>query len=69
LRTDDPALQVQDVLTLLLLHKDNAAYAGGVPRRRLAALGIATVSVPLVTPASSPHACPHLVAEALLSLI
>lgn len=68
LRNDDQSLRTQDVLSLLLLHNDNAAYAGGVPQRWLAEQGMKAVRTPLVTPESSPYACPHLVAKALLSL-
>jgi CofD-related protein of GAK system len=68
LRNDDRKLRPQDVLSLLLLHKDDDAYAGGVPRRWLAGQGIRAVRAPLITPESFPYACPRLVAGALVSL-
>ena len=58
----------RDVLQALVIDIDESAYPGGVPSAWLHTRGIRVVRTSLVSPESSPYACPRLVARTLLSL-
>jgi CofD-related protein of GAK system len=59
----------RDVLQALVVDNDESAYPGGIPSAWLRAKGLHVVRTSLVSPESSPYACPRLVARALLSLV
>ncbi|MCB2187006.1 MAG: GAK system CofD-like protein [Deltaproteobacteria bacterium] len=70
LQADAPRAPVGQLLNLVMVDSDQAAYPGGPPDlAEIRGLGVEVVDLPLVTPEAAPLLDPGRVADALLSLV